>query len=260
MTSSPVDAAVPSPPALVLVVDDEESARELVSALLRRHGFAVATASGGAEGLRLAAQMRPAVIVLDVMMPEVDGWAVLQRLKTDPDLAAIPVVMNTAVAEPSQGYVLGAAAYLTKPLDAQELVQAVAQQVRLARRGPVLIIGADEGTVDITAAALQRRGWPVAEATRARDALDAIARQRPCAILMDPDLPDHDGYLLLEELHRHPVWRDLPVVTVVGPVTTPDQERILARCSDAVLRQGAHTLDELLDRLHTLVPADDTDR
>ncbi len=101
---------------LVLVIDDDHAVRDLLSRTLRKEGYRVEVAAGGAEGLQAARSLRPDIITLDVMMPGLDGWAVLNALKGDQSLAEIPVIMVTIVDDKNSGYALGAADYMTKPV------------------------------------------------------------------------------------------------------------------------------------------------
>ena len=119
-------AALPAPPAgpvrgTVLVVDDDPAAGDLLERTLSKEGFRVVRASGGEQGLRLARELRPDVITLDVMMPGMDGWAVLRALKQHADLASIPVIMITMSDDRSTAHALGAADYLKKPIDRDRL-------------------------------------------------------------------------------------------------------------------------------------------
>ena len=125
---APADPAVPIRPGRgerVLIIDDDVSARELLDAFFRKEGFEVAVATTGPDGVRLARELRPSIITLDVMMPGMDGWAVLTQLKADPDLAEIPVIMVTIVDDRNLGYALGATDYLTKPVTAKELLELI---------------------------------------------------------------------------------------------------------------------------------------
>ena len=108
--------------------------RDRMRRFLVKEGFRVALAAGGAEGVRLAGELRPDVITLDVMMPGMDGWAVLTALKADPALAEIPVIMLTIVDERTLGDALGASGYLTKPIEREPLLS-VLGKYRHARRG-----------------------------------------------------------------------------------------------------------------------------
>jgi CheY-like chemotaxis protein len=124
--------AVAGDTATVLVIDDDRATRDLMERLLTREGMRVVTATGGAEGLRLAEQLRPAAITLDVLMPSLDGWAVLSALKATPGLADIPVILLTITDDRNLGYSLGAADYLSKPLDRDKLLAVLARHCRQA--------------------------------------------------------------------------------------------------------------------------------
>src|SRR5437867_4511693 len=116
---------VPAPRAssgCILVIDDDPAVHQLLTEALRSEGYALKFALNGAEGLRLAKELRPAVITLDVLMPEMDGWVVLSLLKDDPDLASIPVIMLTVRADQDFGFAMGVADYLQKPIDRNRLV------------------------------------------------------------------------------------------------------------------------------------------
>jgi CheY-like chemotaxis protein len=106
----------------ILVIDDDLAVRDLMSRSLTKLGFRVVAASSGEEGLRLAKQIHPLVITLDVIMPDWDGWTVLNKLKADSDLAEIPVIMVTIVDNEAMGRDLGASSYLIKPVDRERLV------------------------------------------------------------------------------------------------------------------------------------------
>src|SRR5262249_4746 len=106
----------------VLVIDDDPNAHLLIERTLKHEGYSLCFAWNARDGLRLARELRPAAITLDVMMPETDGWSVLSLLKADPELSRIPVIMVTIVSEKEMGFALGASEYLLKPIDRNELV------------------------------------------------------------------------------------------------------------------------------------------
>ena len=114
----------------MLVIDDDPDARELVCRCLSKQGFRVESSASGQAGLRLAKQLLPDAITLDVMMPSMDGWAVLSALKADPDLANIPVIMMTFLDDKDRGLELGAAEYLRKPLDYKRFVAMLSKYQR----------------------------------------------------------------------------------------------------------------------------------
>ena len=142
----------------VLVIDDDPDARDLMRRFLAREGFDTLTASDAAEGLRLARQFKSTLITLDVLMPRVDGWAVLREIKADPALASIPVVMLSILDEQETGFALGAADYLTKPFDRGRL-RTVLQAHRGAGSGArVLVVEDDDAVRRILRDMLTREG------------------------------------------------------------------------------------------------------
>ncbi|MEP7325077.1 MAG: GAF domain-containing protein [Gemmatimonadota bacterium] len=114
----------------ILVIDDDAHARNLLARFLGKEGFRVIEAASGETGLRLAAETKPDAITLDVVMPGMDGWAVLTKLRGDPALADIPVIMLTIVDEKNLGFTLGASDYLTKPIDRQRLTAVIKKYAR----------------------------------------------------------------------------------------------------------------------------------
>ena len=240
-------------PKTVLVVDDFEGTRELFTYILRKEGYNVVTAANGAEGLKLAREIRPTAIILDVIMPEMDGWTVLQHLKGDPELADIPVLMATVLEEQSKGYVLGATDYLTKPLDRKKLVTILDKYLRDREAGPILIVEDDEGTREITSYVLEKEGWQVQEATDGLQALERLIEQRPQLILLDLVMPEMDGFEFIDELYRNPEWRTIPVVVVTARELTPEEGRYLNERVERVMQKGTHSRDDLMDTIRALV-------
>ncbi len=120
--AAPADASAPAQSGTLLVIDDDPEARALMRRFLGKEGFRIEEAADGESGIRMARELRPAVITLDVLMPGMDGWAVLGALKGDPELAGIPVILATIVDEEHLGFALGASEYLTKPIDRERLV------------------------------------------------------------------------------------------------------------------------------------------
>ena len=157
------------------------------------------------RGLQLARELRPAVITLDVMMPGMDGWAVLAALKADPALADIPVIMVTIVDDQNLGFALGASDYLTKPIDREQLaaIAAHSTQPRDARPA-VLVVEDDRGHPRRCCAdAIEKEGWRVAEAENGRRRRSSgVGAALPSLILLDLMMPEMDGFEFLEALRR----------------------------------------------------------
>ena len=238
-------APVPANADLVLVIDDDPAARDLISRFLAREGFAVQTASDGDSGLSLARRYRPRAIVLDVSMPRMDGWAVLSSLKADPELSDIPVIMVSVIDELTLGYSLGASNYLTKPIDWNRLKKAM-DQLRPERPArPILVVEDDADTRSRLRATLARAGWTVDEAENGRVALEKVRENPPELILLDLMMPEMDGYGFLQELHKNPDWRSIPVVVVTAKDITADDRRELKGQAIRILQKGWVTMREV---------------
>jgi signal transduction histidine kinase/CheY-like chemotaxis protein len=136
---------------LILVVDDDPAVSDLMKRFLTREGFRVETATSGPDALRRARELHPDAITLDVIMPGMDGWAVLAALKADQELSAIPVIMLTIVDDRNQGFTLGAAEYLTKPIDRERLVAIIKRYRRVAQTGSLPVAEDDTAMRELPA-------------------------------------------------------------------------------------------------------------
>jgi CheY-like chemotaxis protein len=232
------------------VIDDEAAVRDLMQRFLTKEGFRVVTAPGGVEGLRQARDLRPDAITLDVMMPGMDGWAVLSALKADPDVADIPVIMLTIVDDKNLGYALGASDYLTKPIDRERLVTVLKQY---GRDRPVLVVDDDVAVRHLFRRLLEPEGYAVVEAENGRVALERLRQMSPSVILLDLMMPEMDGFDFAAELRRHEVWREIPIIVVTARDLTRDDHERLNGYVQKILQKGAPGRDQLLAEVRELV-------
>jgi len=256
-TVEAVEATETTPPAseapdagTVLVIDDEVAVRDLMQRFLAREGFRVVTAGSGEEGLRRARELRPSAITLDVMMPGMDGWAVLSSLKADPQVADIPVIMLTIVDDRNLGYALGAAEYLTKPIDRERLV-AVLDKYR--RDQPVLVVDDDLTVRQLLRRMLEAEGFGVVEAENGRAALERLRDVVPCVVLLDLMMPEMDGFEFAAEFRRHEAWRGIPIVVVTAKDLSREERERLNGHVQKILQKGTHGRDQLLAEVRELV-------
>ncbi len=238
---------------LVLVIDDEASQRELLTRFLRKQRFAVRTAGDGRTGLELARALKPRVILLDVMMPDTDGWTVLKTLKADPDTADIPVVIVSFVAEPELGASLGAADIVAKPIDWRRL-KTVIDRFR-AGEGDILVVDDDADTRSLLRAGLEKNGWTVREASDGLAALDAVRHAQPRLILLDLTMPVMDGFAFLHRLRGVPGGAEIPVV-VLSARDVSLAERARLSEAERVFKKGETSIRDLAAELRTLRPRD----
>ena len=251
--SAVVEAAQATGGNTVLVIDDDVTARDLMRRFLAKEGFDVITAKSGEEGLKLAKEHSPSVITLDVLMPQLDGWGVLQRLQADPALAKIPVVMVSILDEQSKGYALGASDYVTKPIDRERMSEVLAKYMSADGGQQVLVVEDDPTTRALLRRMLIGEGWQVAEAENGRIALDRVAEVKPRLLLLDLMMPEMDGFEFLAELRKTPAWRGIPVVVATAADLTEEDERRLSGGVERILHKSAQDQDEFLAELRSLV-------
>ena len=233
---------------LVLVIDDDASQRDLVERFLVRQGFAVRTAEDGATGLEMARALKPHTILLDVMMPRMDGWSVLSKLKDDPELAPIPVVMITFVNEPALGASLGAADLIPKPVDWDRLKEVMD---RFRGEGGILVVDDDADARARLHHVLERNGFRVTEAENGAAALEQVRREIPELILLDLTMPVMDGFAFLREVRNLPGCADVPVVVLTArDLSSHDRERLSG--ADRVLAKGQTSLKDIAGQVRAL--------
>ncbi|HYH79308.1 MAG TPA: response regulator, partial [Longimicrobium sp.] len=244
----------------VLVIDDDPVQRELMQRFLGREGYRVLVAAGGEEGLRLAREMQPVAITLDVMMPGMDGWAVLTALKADPTLCDIPVVMLTMVDDPNRGFTLGAAEYATKPVNRSRLSRLLRKYTCAGEDCAVLVVDNDATARGLMRAMLEAEGWNVSEAANGREALDTMALRLPRLILLDLMMPVMDGFEFTERVRRHPEWRDVPIVVVTSHDLSRDERQRLNGYVNTVVQKAGDLPEALLHRVRDLLGDSGTQR
>ncbi|VAW35126.1 hypothetical protein MNBD_CHLOROFLEXI01-2364 [hydrothermal vent metagenome] len=241
---------------IVLIIDDDPLARDLLKRHLKKAGFQVKTAASGAEGLALAAKFKPIAITLDVLLPGIDGWAVLTQLKADPTLAKIPVIIITMLADEQMGFALGASDYLAKPIDHQRLT-AVVEKYRQGRptnsQPTVLLVEDDRITRELVRRTLNKSGWKIWEAANGRSALNLIAKHIPDIILLDLMMPEMDGFQFVAALRQNPAWQSIPVIVMTAKDLSRDERSQLNGDVAQVLQKGMYDRQELLGQITQLV-------
>ena len=241
--------------AVILVIDDDPEAREIIERFLVKDGFSVVTAASGEQGLHLAREIQPVAITLDVMMPGMDGWAVLRMLKTDPQLHGIPVIMLTMIDDRTRGYSLGAVDYLTKPVDRDLLHKTLSHYHCADEVCPVLLVEDDVETRALMASTLAKAGWMVSEAGNGQEALEMMPVIQPRLILLDLMMPVMDGFGFLATLRARPEWQNIPVIVITAKDLTGEDRARLAGNVEEILEKTAYTREQLLDHVRAAVTA-----
>ncbi len=247
-----LSAAASDGPFSVLIIDDDPMVQHLVRGQLESEQFRVVSASDGVEGLTLARELRPTVILLDIHLPRLDGWTVLAELKSDPVLAQIPVIMMSVEEQRARGYSFGACEYLVKPVEPDRLVSVVRRAI-LPSAGDVLIVDDDESTREVVSRHLRRAGYSTVEA---RDGEEALLRARvltPGLVILDLLMPGVDGFEVLRTIRSEGMR--MPVVVLTGKVLAADEERTLREGMARIVHKGGTALDNVVREAKQLLMA-----
>lgn len=243
--------------ALILIIDDDAAVCDLVDRYLRPAGFTTVVAATADEGLRLAQDLLPELVLLDIRLPDRDGWQVLAELKSDPLLADIPVIMMTIMEDRQLSYQLGATDYLVKPVDSAQLLASVRRATGHnlpAQRNRILLAEDDLPTAAILCRELEAAGWRVEHVVDGEAVLRTLSTQPPDLLLLDLLLPRTDGLAVIAALEEQ---RELRVPTIVlTSLSLSEEERArLAGSVELILQKGRNTLDDLLAQLSRVLGA-----
>jgi hypothetical protein len=237
----------------ILVVDDDPDSRDLLQRTLESEGFSVVTAATGEEGLELARELKPSLMTLDVLMPSMDGWSVLQEVKADPELENIPVMMVSIAGDKDLGYTLGAVDCLTKPVDRDKLRQLASQYATPAGGGRALVVDDDEGIRSLFNRSLSEDGWTVDEAENGAIALDLATKNRPDLVLLDLMMPVMDGFEFVMHYRKLEGCAGTPIIVVTAKDLDQNERDRLLGGVERIVEKGALTRQQLLTTIRDLV-------
>jgi CheY-like chemotaxis protein len=208
-----------SAPPKIMIVDNELHIAQLFRYQLETDGYTVVITTKGAEALALAQRERPTLILLDVTLPDVDGYQLLRQLKEDQELKHIPVIITSTAVEEEKGFALGAADYLTKPMDDRYLLTGVRRVLaQLERETPwsVLVVDDEPDFRHWLSLALSNQGFKTSQAQNGKEALTSIAAQPPDLVLLDLEMPAMDGWTVISALKGSPPTAQIPIVVLTG--------------------------------------------
>ncbi|WNG33200.1 response regulator [Archangium violaceum] len=229
----------------VLVVDDDPLVQHLVSGQLGPAGFTVVTATDGLDALKKARELRPHAIVLDIHLPRLDGWSVLSTLKSEPDLARIPVIIISVEEQRARGFSLGACEYLVKPIEPEHLVEVVRRSIGTATgAGEVLVVDDDATTRELVSRSLRRAGFSTNEAHSGEDALLKARVSPPTLVVLDLMMPNLDGFEVLRRLRAEKL--NVPVVVLTGKTLSAEDQALLRDGFAGFVQKGGHALEDVI--------------
>jgi HAMP domain-containing protein/CheY-like chemotaxis protein/signal transduction histidine kinase len=245
--------------AILLIVEDDPHYARLLRDLSRDKGFKVLVATRGTEALELAREFHPTAISLDVFLPDMLGWTVLNHFKQDPTMRHIPIQMLTLDEDRQHGLASGAFAYVNKPTSPDELDAAFARikEYTAPRRKRLLVVEDDPGEQLSITELLGYDDIDVQVAATGAEALESVTNQSFDCVVLDLRLPDMSGFDVLERFRENPSLSNLPVVVFTGKDLSPEEDARLHMLARSVVVKGVESPERLLDEtalfLHRVV-------
>jgi PAS domain S-box-containing protein len=242
--------AVAAGPRNALVVEDDFKSADLIRLYLEAEDFTVLHATSAETALVLAAQQPLSLITLDIMLPNLDGWEFLSRLKQVPELMRIPVVIISIVADRNRGFALGAAAVMQKPMSRQELSEALGELGLLplshSQTLKVLVIDDDPEAVELTAVRILGLASTVLRAYGGREGIAAARQELPDLIVLDLMMPDVNGFDVVEALSDHPETARIPILVVTAKQITAEDRAKLNGSVTTIMEKTAFSRDRFI--------------
>jgi len=237
----------PAPKGRVLVIDDDESVHGVLANMLSREGYSTRIARDGKEGLRIAREYHPDIVILDILMPGVDGWSVLSQLKAMPGMEDVPIILLTMLENKEMGFALGAAEFLTKPIDASKLLPVLDRHRSTKPSGTVLVVEDDPPSRELVVRMLQKEGINVRESSNGREAIEVLqSGVKPDLIVLDLIMSEMDGFDFLRQVRPHPEWSKIPVVVVSSLDLNSEAQEVLRGQVEHIFQKGRFAREDLL--------------
>ena len=244
------ESVAPGDP-VVLVVEDDHHFAQVLLGLVREQGLKGVVSTQGAHVRALAHQFHPLAIMLDIFLPDMLGWTVLNHLKQDPATRHIPVQIISVEEERLQGLGHGAFSYLIKPATTDELKKAFERVMAYAqsRRRRLLVVEDNEIERQSIVELLRHEDVEISTAATGAEALGALSDTRFDCVILDLRLPDISGFELMENIRQNPELRELPIVVCTGKDLTENDSIRLTRMAESVVLKDVQSPERLLDEV-----------
>lgn len=235
---------------LILVIEDDKRASEILIHILIEAGYRVVPAYAGIEALAIAQKLKPLIITLDIMLPSMDGWEVLRYLKDDSETNDIPVIIISMVDEKEIGFVLGAVDYFIKPVQKDVLINSLnnLRESLHIKKPCILIIDDDVDAVELMSLMLEPTGYKIVRAYGGQEGINKAVSEKPDALILDMMMPDVNGFEVVAQLKKYPETKDIPIIIC----TAKDPDKDMKHLTDDVfhiIQKGTVNGEELIDTI-----------
>jgi len=234
----------------VLIIDDDPTVGELMKRQLLKENYKVVIAPNGKEGVRLARDLQPDVIILDILMPEMDGWSVLRTLKADPKVSDIPVIMASILDEKNKGFSLGAADFLSKPVQKEYLMKSIRNLIGNKENLKICLIEDDDGLRFTIKEILEKQNVKIIEAENGKVGMLLLENEeiKPDLILLDLMMPVMNGFEFLKTI-RETELSTIPILVLTGAELTEEERKFLSGETHRILEKSDDTLSTIVNEV-----------
>ena len=240
----------------ILIIDDDPTVSELMKRQLSKEGYQVIIAPNGKDGIRLARKLKPDAITLDILMPEMDGWSVLRTLKADPEVSNIPVIMASILDEKNKGFSLGAADFLSKPIQKEYLMKSIRNLTGDKENLKICIIEDDESLRFTIKEILEKQNVEILEAENGKVGMSLLQKEeiKPDLILLDLMMPVMNGFEFLKSI-RETDLNTIPILVLTGADLSEDEKSFLSGEVQRILEKSEDTLSSIVSEVGNVIKA-----
>ncbi|HEY95151.1 MAG TPA: PAS domain S-box protein [Dehalococcoidia bacterium] len=236
---------------LVLIIDDDSVTRRLFSTWLTEEGYSIAEASNADEGLKQAGVLLPDIIILDILMPDKDGWYVLKELKSKVKTSNIPVVITSFGEEREMAFSLGAIDYFNKPINKKRFQKRISE-IGLQRHDRVLVVDDNPADLHLVSSILETEGITSISADGGQEGINIILREKPSLIVLDLMMPDLSGFEVIEKLRETEGVKDIPIIIMTSKDLSNEELSYLRYQTEGVVKKGTFSREDLLSTINKL--------
>ena len=238
----------------ILIIDDDPTVSELIKRQLLRDSYNVVVANNGKEGIELARKIKPNLITLDILMPEMDGWSVLRTLKADPEVSKIPVVMASILDEKNKGFSLGAADFVSKPIEKERLISSIQTLIGKSENLKICIIEDDDNLRFTIKEILEKQGNIIIDASNGKDALSKLNKENPLPdiILLDLMMPVMNGFEFLNQIKNTKI-KSIPILVLTGADLDDKDKLFLNNETEKVIQKTDETLLSITEEINNVM-------
>ncbi len=239
----------------ILVIDDDPTVSELIKRQLTKDAsYNVIIANNGKDGLKLAKELKPNLITLDILMPEMDGWSVLRTLKADPEVSNIPVIMASILDEKNKGFSLGASDFVSKPIEKESLLNSIENLIGKSENLKICLIEDDENLRFTIKELLQKQGNKVVEAKNGKVGIEVLKKDEtlPDLILLDLMMPEMNGFEFLNEI-KGTKFKSIPVLVLTGADLQDEDIKFLKGETEKIIQKTDDTVLSIAEEINKVM-------